>query len=142
VGRGAGPWQRLQVEQYSTYGAKLVVKLGGIDTAAQAQAFVGKDISIPCKGLVDLPEGAYYIFELVGLSVQLRDGRVLGTVRRVVETGGTPLLEIEPPAEPSSERPREEILVPVARSICSLIDVEAGRIIVDPPEGFLELYGI
>jgi len=142
VGRGAGPWQCLQVEEYSTYGRKLVVKLEGIDSAAGAEPLVGMDISMPCKGLVDLPEGAYYIFELVGLSVQMRDGRVLGTVRRVVETGGTPLLAIEPASDSLREQRQDEILVPAARSICALIDLEAGRITVDPPEGFLELYGI
>jgi 16S rRNA processing protein RimM len=141
VGRGAGPWQRLQVEEYSTYGGKLVVKLHGIDSADGAAPLVGMDISMPCKGLVDLPEGTYYIFELVGLSVRLRDGRVLGTVRRVVETGGTPLLAIEPAAAAHGRR-QDEILVPVARSICPLIDIRSGRIIVDPPEGFLELYGV
>jgi len=142
VGRGAGPWQCLQVEEHSTYGLKLVVKLVGIDSADQAEPLVGMDISMPCKGLVDLPEGAYYIFELVGLSVQLRDGRLLGTVRRVVETSGTPLLAVEPPAASRSEHRRDEILVPAARSICTLIDIDAGRITVDPPEGFLDLYGI
>ena len=142
VGRGAGPWQRLQIEEYGTYGEKLVVKLQGIDTAARAETLVGMDISMPCKGLVDLPEGTYYIFQLVGLSVHLRDGRVLGTVRRVVETGGTPLLAVEPAAAATNERRKDEILVPVARSICPLIDIGSGRIIVDPPEGFLELYGV
>lgn len=142
LGRGAGPWQCLQVEEYSTYGRKLVLKLVGIDSAAAAEPLVGMDISMPCKGLVDLPEGAYYIFELVGLSVQTLDGRVLGTVRRVVETGGTALLAVEPPLNPAGGRGQEEILVPASRSICTLIDIEAGRITVDPPEGFLDLYGI
>jgi len=142
VGRGAGPWQCLQVEEYSTYGLKLVVKLRGVDSARLAEPLVGMDISMPCKGLVDLPEGAYYIFELVGLSVQLRDGRVLGTVRRVVETGGTPLLAVEPPAQSVNEQRQAEILVPAARTICTLIDLDSGRITVDPPEGFLDLYGL
>jgi 16S rRNA processing protein RimM len=142
VGRGAGPWQCLQVEEYSIYGRKLVLKLEGVDSASGAEPLVGMDISMPCKGLVDLPEGAYYIFELVGLSVQMRDGRVLGTVRRVVETGGTPLLAIEPPADPANKERQGEILIPAARSICALIDIDSGWITVDPPEGFLELYGI
>ncbi len=142
VGRGPGPWQCLQVEEYSIYGQKLILKLRGIDSAAGAEPLVGMDISMPRKGLVDLPEDAYYIFELVGLSVQMRDGRVLGTVRRVVETGGTPLLAVEPPAGLAEKRRQDEILIPAARSICALIDIDSGCITIDPPEGFLELYGI
>jgi 16S rRNA processing protein RimM len=68
----------------------------------------------------------------------MRDGRRLGTVRRVGETGGTPLLAVEPP---EGSR-REAILVPAARSICSVIDLDSGCITIDPPEGLLELYGI
>jgi 16S rRNA processing protein RimM len=98
------------------------------------------DILLPCKGLVDLPEGSYYIFELVGLRVVTLAGRALGTVRDIVETGGTPLLAVRP--DPGVGDGREEILLPVARSICRIIDTRSGVITIDPPEGLLELYGV
>ena len=96
---------------------------------------------MPCNGLVDLPEGSYYIFELVGLTVRTRNGRTIGIVRDVVWTGGTPLLAIEP-GEGKGPAAREEILLPAARSICTAIDLASGWITIDPPEGLLELYGI
>ena len=141
VGRAGGEVRRLPVEEYSIYGDRVVLKLRGIEDAAGAAELAGQDILIPCNGLVDLPEGSYYIFQLVGLTVRTREGREIGTVRDVVFTGGTPLLAIEtragggPPAE-------EEILLPVARSICTAIDLARGCITIDPPEGLLELYGI
>ena len=91
---------------------------------------------MPCNGLVDLPEGAYYIFELVGMRVRTREGLDLGVVRRVMETGGAPLLIVER-AEPLQAS--REILIPAARSICTRIDRIARVITVDPPEGLLEL---
>lgn len=141
VGRSGGVTRRLEVEAYSMYGPNVVLKFRGVDDAEQAAELVGQDILIPCNGLVDLPEGSYYIFELVGLSVRTRDGRDIGRVRDVVHTGGTPLLVIEPGPDcgPSAQ---EEILLPAARSICTAIDVASGRITIDPPEGLLELYGI
>jgi len=138
VGRGGGAGARHEVEEYTIYGGKVALKLRGIESAEQAGALVGQDILLPCKGLVDLPEGTYYIFELVGLSVRTRDGRDLGTVRDVLQTGGTPLLVLEP----ASGAGRGEILLPVARSICTSIDTASGSITVDPPEGLLELYGM
>ena len=138
VGRAGGAGARHEVEDYTIYGGKVILKLRGIESAAQAETLVGQDILLPCKGLVDLPEGTYYIFELVGLRVRTRAGRDLGTVRDVLQTGGTPLLVLDP----ASGAGRGEILLPVARSICTSIDTASGRIIVDPPEGLLELYGL
>ena len=136
VGRVGGPACPVEIESHAIYGRKVVLKLRGVDSAAAASAFEGLDILMPCKGLVDLPEGAYYIFELVGMRVRTRNGLDLGTVRRVDATGGAPLLVIEPPGG------RKEVLIPAARSICSEIDKHSRSIVVDPPEGLLELYGV
>ncbi|HYV86704.1 MAG TPA: ribosome maturation factor RimM [Patescibacteria group bacterium] len=137
VGRAGDDANLREIETYETYGHKVVVKFRGVDTAAEAAPLEGLDILMPCNGLVDLPEGAYYIFELVGMRVRTSDGRDLGVVRRVVETGGAPLLVVEG-AEPVPQSSRE-LLIPAARSICTRIDRRARIITVDPPEGLLEL---
>ena len=141
VGRPGGILRRFAIEEYSIYRDKVVLKFRGIDAAPAAAEIVGQDILIPCNGLVDLPEGSYYIFELIGLTVRTRGGREIGTVRGVVQTGGTPLLAIEPGADlgPSVQ---DEILLPAARSICTAIDLAAGCITIEPPDGLLELYGL
>ncbi len=141
VGRADGARTRYEVEEYAIYKRTLVLKLRGIDAAAAAAGLVGQDILIPCNGLVDLPEGTYYIFELIGLRVRTRDGRDLGTVRDVVRTGGTALLAIAPDAAGGGVA-GGEILLPAARSICTTIDPVSGSITIDPPEGLLELYGL
>lgn len=142
VGRAGGGLAAFEVEEYTVYSGKVVVKLRGVDSVDRARDLVGKDILLPCNRLVDLPEGTYYIFELVGLMVETVDGRRLGTVRDIVETGGTPLLAIEPHETAGRGGEETEILLPVARSICRTIDARARRIVVEPPEGLLELYGL
>jgi len=136
VGRAGGDANLREIETYETYGHKVVVKFRGVDSATEAAPLEGLDILMPCNGLVDLPEGAYYIFELVGMRVRTREGLDLGVVRRVMETGGAPLLIVER-AEPLQTS--REILIPAARSICTRIDRIARVITVDPPEGLLEL---
>ncbi|MFQ5877760.1 MAG: ribosome maturation factor RimM [Acidobacteriota bacterium] len=142
IGRAGGVTARHQVEDCATYGNKVVLKLEGIGSAEAARPVVGLDILMPCNRLVDLPEGTYYIFELVGLRVATRDGRELGTVRDVLDTGGTPLLVVVPEHVPEPGERSVEVLVPAARSICTAIEPASGRITIDPPEGLLELYGI
>lgn len=140
VGDGRGPGRRYEVEESRVYADKVVLKLRGVESATDAAPLVGMDILIPCNGLVDLPEGSYYIFELVGLRIRTLEGRAIGTVRDIVLTGGTPLLAIDP--APGGGESREEILLPAARSICREIDLASGVITIDPPEGLLELYGL
>jgi 16S rRNA processing protein RimM len=140
VGPAGGPFTRYGLLEHHEYDDKVVIRLLGVDGPEAARALAGMDILLPCKGLVDLPEGSYYIFELVGLRVVTLAGRALGTVRDVVETGGTPLLAVRP--DPGVGDGREEILLPVARSICRIIDTRSGLITIDPPEGLLELYGV
>jgi 16S rRNA processing protein RimM len=141
VGRPGGPLHDHVVEEYTIYGGKVVLKLRGVDSAMQAEPLVGQDILMPCNRLVDLPEGTYYIFELVGLKVRTMAGRSIGTVRDVLTTGGTPLLAIEPETPPHGGGARE-ILLPAARSICKVIDPASGSIVVEPPEGLLDMYDI
>ena len=137
VGRAGDDANLREIETYETYGHKVVIKFRGVDSAAEAAPLEGLDILMPCNGLVDLPEGAYYIFELVGMRVRTRAGLDLGVVRRVMETGGAPLLVVE--RVETVPQTRREMLIPAARSICTRIDRRARTITVDPPEGLLEL---
>jgi 16S rRNA processing protein RimM len=138
VGRlGGAPGRTFEIESVQTYGRRLAIKLRGVDDPAAAEALCGLDLLLPQSGLASLPEGAFYVLELVGMQVRTRDGRAVGTVRRVVDTGAAaPLLGVVPrPDAPDGE----EILVPAARSICVVIDRAARTITIDPPEGLLEI---
>jgi len=77
-------------------------------------------------------EDEYYDFELEGCSVQLANGENVGRVQRILKTGGAEILVI---AAPNGA----ELLVPLAESIVIEIDIAGKRIVIDPPEGLLEL---
>jgi 16S rRNA processing protein RimM len=133
---GGPPGRSLEIESVQTYGRRLAIKFSGIDDPGAAEALVGLDLLLPEDSLAALPEGSFYVHELVGMRVLTRDGREVGRVRRVDETGAAaPLLAVAPrPDSPETE----EILVPAARSICVAIDRDTRTITLDPPEGLLE----
>ena len=85
--------------------------------------------------VADLPELAdpesFYDHQLVGLAAVLPDGSPLGEVTGVRHEG-TELLVIR-----RTEGP--ELLVPFVAAIVPTVDLGAGRLVVDPPEGLLEL---
>lgn len=146
VGRGANPFRigqqvalrkgavqrEFSLQSAEIYRDKVVLRLEGVAGAREAAELVGSDILLQSKDLVDLPEGTYYIFRLVGLEVLGPERRSLGRVREVISTGGTDLLLV-------GGQGGRDYLIPFARSICKRVDPEAGIIEIDPPEGLLEL---
>ncbi len=126
--------RELTLRSAEIYRDRVVLQLQGVDSAAGAASLVGADILLQGKDLVDLPEGTYYIFRLVGLEVVGPGQTPLGRVMEVVRTGGTDLLRVR-------GRGDREYLIPFARAICPRVDLAAGRIEVEPPEGLLDIDG-
>ncbi len=95
--------------------------------------FAGRDIFGPDEDIAPRAEDEFIIGDLTGCRVATRDGRPVGLVRTVWETSGAPLLVLDP------AEGKDEIYIPFSRSICLEIDVRAKRIVVDPPDGLLDL---
>ena len=109
---------------------KLILKFRGVDTMSQAESLAGADVCIPANERAVLPDDEFYLSDLVGCEVVDRaSGRVIGRVSGWHETGGSPLLELE----------GSTVLIPFARAICREIDPTHKRILIDPPEGLLDL---
>jgi 16S rRNA processing protein RimM len=60
-------------------------------------------------------------------------GRDVGRVVDLWEVGESTLLVVD------SGPDRDEVLIPFTRSICVAIEPQARRIVIDPPEGLLDL---
>jgi 16S rRNA processing protein RimM len=74
----------------------------------------------------------FWDHQLVGLTASLVTGETLGTVEEVLHLPATDTLVVRGGAG-------EEILVPFVRAIVPEVDLERGRLVIDPPEGLLEL---
>jgi len=114
---------------------KLILRFAGVDSIGGAEGLRGKLVMIPRSQRMVLGEGRFYLWELLGCELVCEPGgRTLGTVTAVEPTGGVDLLRVEPPGVRG-----REVLVPFACAICREIDVAARRIVIEPPEGLLEL---
>ena len=119
-----------ELERAWWHGEKLILKFRGVDTMTGAEALAGADVCIPANERPALPEDEFYLSDLVGCQVfDHASGRVIGTVSGWQESGGPTLLELE----------GSPVLIPFARAICSEIDVSGRRIVIDPPDGLLDL---
>ncbi len=92
-----------------------------------AELFGKKEIQVRREDLVELPEGRYYIFDIIGLEVQDTKGNVLGTVTDVLQPGANDVYVVSKDGEP------DQLLQPLKMCVKD-IDVENNLMIVDPPE--------
>ncbi len=121
----------VQLEDYWFQNDRVVLKLADYNDIDAAKQLVGYEFAVPEQDRVQLPEDHYYDWELEGCEVKVGN-EVIGKVTSVMRTGGAEILVITD--EKGSER-----LVPLADSIVVEIDPAAKMIVVDPPEGLLEL---
>lgn len=125
----AGP---LTVEASSSAGGKLVVRFEGVADRAGAEALRGTQLLIPAaerEPIADPDE--FYDTDLVGLTARTVDGSDLGAVTDVLHAGAASYLVVH-----VAGRDR---LVPFVAAIVPTVDVAAGLVVIDPPEGLFDL---
>ena len=86
---------------------------------------------IPGDQAMALPDGTYFDHDLIGCSVEDIQGNFLGIVKDVLRITENSLLEVKGPGK--------ECLIPAVESICKSISIQEKRIVVDPPEGLMDL---
>lgn len=119
-----------EVEFVWNHDGRWVFKFRGVDSISDAELLRGAEIRLPFEERRALEENEFFHADLVGCEVVDRtSGEGLGLVVRFQEdAGGSGLLELE-----------DGTLIPFVRSICTGIDPEHKRILVDLPEGLREL---
>lgn len=127
----SGERQAGRLEDFWFQNDRVVLKLAGYDDVDAAKELVGFEFAVPESERVPLPSDHYYDWELEGCTVEVGDKNI-GKVKSVIKTGGTEILVI-------ADENGKERLIPLAESIVVEIDAEAKRIVVDPPEGLLDL---
>ena len=119
------------LEDYWFQNDRVILKLAGYDDVDTAKELVGIEFAVPESERVALPEDQYYDWELEGCTVKVGNDTI-GTVQSVIKTAGTEILQI------ADENGKEQ-LVPLVDSIVVEIDTAGKLIVVDPPEGLLDL---
>jgi len=110
----------------------LAARLSGVDSREAAEALRGIRLYADRAALPALPDDEFYHADLIGLTVQDTGGRILGRVSAVHNHGAGDMLEVEGPGLAGP------VLVPFTRSVVPTVDLAAGRIVADPPEGLFE----
>ena len=127
-----GQRKELEVEGYWFQNDRVILKFKDYDSVESADTLVGFEVGVPESERVELAAGEFYEWQLSGCAVENTEGQAIGTVREVMRTGGVELLVVDDGAQ-------HEYLIPMAGDIVLNVDIPGKKILIDPPEGLLDL---
>ncbi|AEF93974.1 Ribosome maturation factor rimM [Desulfotomaculum nigrificans CO-1-SRB] len=108
----------------------IILKFDEVADMSEAEKLKGGLLQVPRTELTDLPKDCYYIFEIVGLKVIDERGQELGKVADVLRTGANDVYVVK-------RDQGKDILIPALKSVVKKIDVPAGLMQVELPEGLI-----
>jgi 16S rRNA processing protein RimM len=126
--RGEAEPERWRIEEARPQGRVWAVKVDGVSDRSAAERLVGAEVLAPREALGEAGEGRIFWSDLEGLEVVTVAGEAVGKVTGLYETGAVDVLVVTGSGG--------EKLVPLAPYV--KVEREAGRIVVDPPEGLLD----
>lgn len=108
----------------------IIIKFAETPDMTAAEKLKGGLLQVTPEELMPLPEGNYYIFQIVGLRVMDENGQELGKIVQVIQTGANDVYVVK-------REEGKDILIPAIRSVVKKIDVSGGKMEVELPEGLL-----
>jgi 16S rRNA processing protein RimM len=122
VGKQGG-WRPAKLAEGQRHGKTVIARLDGVDDRDTAAGFVDEFIGVAREGMPPPADGEYYWSDLEGLTVIHCDGKILGKVAHLLETGANDVLVV---------RGDREILIPyVANEVIEDVDLVEGVIRVN-----------
>ncbi len=118
------------VEASRLHKRTIVLKLRGIDSIDEAEKLRGKLVEVPTSEAAPLAEEHYYHYQIIGLEVWTKDGRLVGKVEDILTTPANDVYVVR--------TDKKETLIPAIEDVVLRIDLDAGRIIIEPIAGLLD----
>jgi 16S rRNA processing protein RimM len=118
------------------HGTVLLLRLARPDGTAiadreAAESVRNTELLVDVADLPELDDDSYYDHQIVGLAVRTTDGAAIGEVT-AVRHEAQDLLVV-------ARAGGGDVLIPFVSAIVPTVDVDGGFLVVDPPEGLLEL---
>jgi 16S rRNA processing protein RimM len=111
-------------------GNNLLIRFEGTDSREAAEKLRGATVEIERSACHELPEGEFYIADLIGLRVRTEQGDRIGVLKDVIQQGLQDLYLVQ--------NGSREIFIPAVREFVTKIDLETGEIVINPIEGLLD----
>ncbi|MCK5793586.1 MAG: 16S rRNA processing protein RimM [Anaerolineales bacterium] len=126
-------------ERYSAYtvreirwhGGDILVSLKELPDRTAVEIFRNVMVYMKSEDMPELPEGDYFIHQLVGMEVITDQGEKLGTLKEILITGANDVYLVESPEG-------KELLIPAIEDVVLNINQDSGQILVHIISGLLD----
>jgi 16S rRNA processing protein RimM len=107
----------------------VLLKLEGYPTRTEAELLRGELLQVPESEAVPLAEDEYFLYQLIGVEVYTEQGRRLGQLTEILETGANNVFVVE--------NEHKQYLIPDIPDVIREVDIENGRLVIHPMPGLI-----
>lgn len=119
-----------RVKKHRWHKINVLLTLEGVTDRTAAEQLRGLLVQVPVEDAVPLPEGSYYLYQVIGLPVFTTEGERLGVLSNMLETKANNVYVV-------LNENGKEILLPVISDVVKSIDLQKGQIVVELIEGLI-----
>ena len=121
----------LEIEGVKFFKNQVILKFKGYDNINDIEKYLKKDLLVDREHAVEIGENENFIADLIDMEVVTDEGKVLGTLTDVIETGANDVYAVKTPEG-------KEILLPAIRDCILDVNVDEKRMTVHVMEGLLD----
>ncbi len=119
------------LDSSSPHGRQRLIKLRDVNSIEEARQWIGFDLCVAETALEALKPGEYYHYQVMGLEVFDRTNTRVGVIVGMCSTPGGDLYVVRGEGK--------EHMIPAVKEIVEKVDFAAGKMIINPPDGLLDL---
>jgi len=120
--KNKGEWEALPIASTHYNQQEIIAHIEGCDDRDLAKKYTNAEIAVPLSSLPKLDQEEFYWSELIGLHLINQDGKDLGEVTEILETGANDVLVVKGDTEH---------LVPYTKEVILNVDLDAQQILVN-----------
>jgi 16S rRNA processing protein RimM len=133
-GEGAQPdpdLAPLHLEAVRPFKRGYLASFGGVRDREGAERIQGRYLFLEADAVEPLAEGEVFYHQLLGMEVVTKEGEPVGKITEVYELRPAHMLQVH--------GPNGDVMIPFLSHIVVEVDSESGRMVIDPPDGLLDL---
>ena len=119
-----------EIEEVKYHKEMVLIKFKGVETVEQAELLRNYYLKVKREDEPELEEGTYYIVDLIGLDVYSDDGKLLGKLDDIFNTGSNDIYVVK-------DELGKQILLPAISDVVKDINLEEKKIIVHILNGLI-----
>lgn len=120
--------QKMTIKNVKYQKNNIIVKFAEIDSIEEAEKYKNAVLLAERESLGELPEGVYYIADLVKCMVFEENGKEIGALVDVFSTGSNDVYDIK-------RENKKNLLIPIIDGVLKSVDIQNKKIVVKIPEG-------